>query len=258
MTAYKIPVSLTFYTTSKGHFGNRDCYRSTIERLVEDGILYSFSERVAHIKDSGEGTEDIKRFLVDHGFEIKIRKGEWDNHNHVSKNSDFPIAGYYGDMFNLMSEQSVQNNEFIFFLEDDNIINNKKELTYFLKEGVNLLRKNKDILCIRINRTDIEGWDDISKATKITKDIYVQDEDYTKYGPTLTFQPTIMRTRDWFAAVRFINKNWDQFKDSHCEIVSGHVMRYLFSDASKPFAFFDPELISCEHIGTREFAKNHG
>jgi hypothetical protein len=249
----KLPISLAFFTSTKGHWGYQDCYKHTINSISESVFTDVFSGLFAHIKNSGEGFEEIEDWLKQKGFFVKIRDGIWDNHGTIFESEE--VLGYYGDMLNLLSENDLLKNEFILFCEDDNTINCNGDFTEFLSRGMSLLKNRADILSVRINRTDCANWNDLSKSTKIDDYIYLQNEDYTKVGPTLTFQPTIMRTRDWYSSVRFINNNWNQFKNAHCELVSGFVMKYLFTDSKKPFAFFNPDKISCDHIGIEEFIK---
>ena len=246
-----LPISLTLYTTTKGHFGYKDCAKDTVDHLskIDEGC---FSNKSAHIKvcDSQEGEdkcEDLKSFFESKQIDVSTTKGNWNrkNNNHAVE--------YFKDMETLMNQDSVHDNEFILFHEDDWIINTQKPLMYLLQEGIRLMKGNKDILCVRINA---DTNTDLSKTSKITKDIYIQNEDYTQYGPTITFQPTLMRTRDWYAAVRQINRNDLRFK-SHCELLSGMFMKGLFATVSTPFAFFDPNTINATHIGSEEFAKEN-
>lgn len=248
----KIPVSITFYCTTLGHFKYQYCYKHSLSHLNEKLSLSSFNSLDAHIKiSSGQDdvANEIKSDLKNFGFNVYTTEKDWNRkgNNHA--------AGYYADMLTLMSTTTVQQSPYVLLLEDDWLINCEKDLALYLSKGIELLKKCPEILCVRIND---EINKDVTKSARVSNEIYLQNEDYSDFGATLTFQPTIMRARDWLAAVRFINKNWGQFKCSHCEIVSGHVMRYLFSDSSRPFAFFDPDQINATHIGSEEFAKAHG
>jgi len=246
----KLPISLTLYTTTKGHFGCKTNYQHTVKSLSNQISIKEFGSATAHIKISEgemEGGLEMSEFLSKAGLNILSTEKNWnrEGNNHAE--------GYFQDMMVMMNSESVHKNEFILFLEDDWIINTDK-LDFWLSEGVKCLKKNKDILCVRIND---EINKDVSRATSINKYIYTQDSDYTIYGPTLTFQPTLMRTRDWYAAVRHINKDWEKVKNQHCELISGYYMHSLFSNSPTPFAFFDPEKINATHIGTEKFAKEN-
>ena len=246
-----LPVSLTLYTTTKGHFGYKDCPKHTVDHIstIGEGC---FSSKSVHIKvcdnkDGDEKFKDLDRYFKKKSFNVVSTKGSWNR-----KNNNHAIE-YFKDMETLMNEDLVHDNEFIFFHEDDWIINTEKPLIYLLQEGIKYMRRNKDLICVRVN-ADINT--DISKATKISNDIYLQNEDYTQFGPTITFQPTLMRTRDWYAAVRQINRNDLRFK-SHCELLSGMFMKGLFATVNTPFAFYDPNVINATHIGSEEFAKEN-
>jgi len=248
----KIPISVCLFTTTRPRWGFIDCYKHTIERLNQSIPLSDFGNLSAHIKISDdshfEKADEMEDWLSGRGFNVLRTHKNWD------KVGDQHAEGYYGDMYTLMSTQAVQNQPYMLLLEDDWLINGEDLIGYF-KKGVELLKKNKDVLCVRVND---EINQDVSRATKIGANIYAQNKDYTKFGETLTFQPTILRVRDWYAAVRFINKNWHQLKGNHCELVSGSIMKYLFSDKEEGcFTFFDPAKLSAKHIGTEEFANEH-
>lgn len=237
----KFPISVTLYSTSKGHH-NQDTYAHTIKHLAAKLPLDSFGSLNVHIKVSeghGEKAMGMIEDLHKSGFFTYVTQGDWnrEGNNHAE--------AYYKDMLTLMSQDTVHQNEYILFLEDDWLIN-CDNLAFWLSEGIKCLKNNKDILCVRVND---EINQDVSKATTINKYIYVQNRDAGRWGPTLTFQPTLMRTRDWYCAVRQINRDWELIKNQHCELLSGFYMSRLFSNSPTPFAFFDPSKINATHIG---------
>jgi hypothetical protein len=249
----KIPVSVCLFLTTKDRYAYRNFYRHTIDRLNQSIPLCNFGNLSAHIKISADNHIstfiEMENWLESKGFDVFSTHKIWD------KVGNQHAEGYYQDMNTLLAQDCVHSNPYMLLLEDDWLINCDNLDKYFA-EGIKLLRDNKDILCVRIND---EMNKNASKAKKITRNIYTQTKDNTKFGETITFQPTLFRTRDWYAAVRLINKNWEQFKHQHCELVSGNVMKYLFSDKEEGcFAFFDPEKLNCTHIGTEEFAGNYG
>ena len=246
-----LPISLTLYTTTKGHFGYKDCIKHTVNHLknVADGC---FTSEFAHIKTcEGEEGEKVRQemtsFLEGRKINVLSTTKDWNR-----KRNNHAIE-YFADMETIMNNNDVHQNRFIFFHEDDWIINTDKKLIQLLQDGIKLLNENKEILCVRVN-ADIDK--DTSKATKIGNDIFLQNENYTRYGPTITFQPTLMRTRDWYAAVRAINRS-ELRLTQHCELLTGYFMKSLFSDSMTPFAFFDPNVINATHIGSEEFAKEN-
>lgn len=245
----QIPISICLFTTTKGHY-KFNTHNHTLNRLNELIPLDDIG-KFAHVKvSSGHNNklEKISHDLSKFGFKTLYTEQDWnrEDNNHAS--------AYYQDMLTLLNHNDVHKNPYILFLEDDWLINCEGDLLFYFKEAIKYLKEDKDLLAIRINH---EINKDTSKAFRVNNNFYLQNKDYTQYGPTLTFQPTIMRTRDWYTSVRLINKNWEQFKNQHCELVSGNVIRYLFSDSARPFAFFNPEKLNCTHIGCKEFIEKH-
>lgn len=242
----KIPISLTIYSTTKGHYGN-DTLETTIKHLNKKFLIEEFGCAYCHLKVSTGHEEKSLKITKDnkkYGIKTISTIKDW------NRQDNNMAEAYFLDMYRLMSENDIHSNPYVFFLEDDWLINTDFDLNFYFSEAIKLLKKDSTMLAVRINN---EEHSDTSKSVKINNTFFLQGKNYTQYGPTLTFQPTIMRTRDWYATVRFINKNWYVFKDQHCELVSGNVMRYLFADNPTPFAFFNPDKVNCKHIGTKDF-----
>jgi hypothetical protein len=179
-------------------------------------------------------------FLQRNDFHILNTCGNW-----AHKDSSHAV-GYYKDMLSVFN--SIPHTEFTFVEEDDWLIHSKNPFNYCVEVATKFLRENKNALCVRINS---EPDKRINGATKVREGIYRQDEDFTKFGSTFTFQPCILRTRDWWHSLRIINNNLHLLDSVHCEILSGQVFKQ-FSDDKSPFYFFDPDLVWCEHIGEKE------
>ena len=238
-------LGFVFYTSTKGHFGRKEIYQDTLNNLYSQfPSLYSLV-KVAHIKASpGEEpiAEDIEKWILEKDETWAVIKtiGSW-SHGNPSH-----AVEYYKDMLTAFSHESLREIPYVLFNEDDFIwkVNGDKYLSYLFSSAISLLKQDENAMCVRIN-ADTDLVNDKDKRTGI---FYRQSFDRNQYGPTFTFQPTIVRRLEWYHALRLINKNSHILNSRHCELVSGDAMKN-FSDSCEPFYYFDPNLVTCHHIG---------
>lgn len=250
-------LAIVLYTSTKGHFGYKDCYKHTVERMESEIPFFDEYTKVANIKRSpSDGEEqfiEMEAYLNEKGFSVTTVKGEW-SHNKSSHSN-----GYYRDMLNALSQTCLHKHRYVLLMEDDWLLNFGGLFSRAATKAISFLDKDFKSLCVRINHNVHK---DLSKAEESPYNwIYRQNLDYTKYGPTFTFQPTIVRLKEWYHSVRLINKAIDMKPDLldsyHCELISGDTLKQ-FSDSAVPFYFFDPNIINATHIGEEEWIENHG
>lgn len=235
-------IAFTFFITTRGHYGRKDIWRETIYHWYDVMPTFEMYPKFVHIKISdGEEKlgEEIKDQLEEIDFKVLTTQKDW-KHNDSSH-----AVGFYEDMLKLYSDTELHKYKYSILHEDDWLWKSSSNLSYLLNLGRRFLDENLDALCVRVND---ERHKDKSKSFKASDKIYGQRVDYTPFGTTMTFQPTILRTLEWYHALRLINKNKEVLKQRHCELVSGDVMKN-FSDSKTPFYFFDPDVLSAEHIG---------
>lgn len=236
-------LAIVLYTSTKGHFGQKNLFKHTVKRLEQKIPLFSDFFKLAHIKIS-PGEEEfggqMANWLFGMGWKVKFTVGEW-NHNNQSH-----AVGYYKDKLRIFSFPQLHKYKYTLFVEDDWLINVDENRTQILLDGaLDFLDHNLDALCVRINN---EKEEPNPADAKVRNFLYCQGLTRNQYGPTFTFQPTIVRTSEWYHSLRLINKNLHILEHKHCEIVSGEAM-HNFSDSFTPFYYFDPKLISATHIG---------
>lgn len=239
-------LTLVLYSSTRGHWGFKNSYEFTINNLKK--IFRSDFDRLnkyCNVKRGSEEDEyktfcEMDQFLTKNGFKVLATDGAW-SHNNSSH-----AVGYYQDMLSVFD--NIYHTEYTFVCEDDWLIHSEEPFWACLESGIDFLNKNKNALCIRINSEPDKRKDG---ATEVRRGIYRQDESFTPYGSTFTFQPTIVRTRDWWHSLRIINQNLHLLETTHCELLSGYVFKQFSNDTS-PFYFFNPDLIWCEHIGEKE------
>lgn len=246
-------LAIILYTSTKGHFGYKNCYKHTVKRMQSVIPFFDEYTKISHIKYSENEEKqlsEMKSFLNENGFEVICSKGDWSHGNNSHAN------GYYKDMLTALSTSAVHKYNYVLKIEDDWLLNFNNSYTQAVSKAISFLEEDLNALCVRINH-DIN--DDLSKANeKVSGYIYQQGLNYTEYGPTFTFQPTIVKLKEWYHSVRLINKQIDKdpslLNKIHCEIISGQTLK-LFSDYKSPFFFFNPKIINAKHIGQEDEIK---
>jgi hypothetical protein len=238
-----LPITLAFFTTSKGHFGNQNIYLKTLEDFENGGYFPLFSDSFAHCKVSdkdndwffNEQRENIEKYIKN----VRYSKEEW---SHFSPSHSI---GQLKDISKLIEEI---NTEFIFHFEDDWLIRPMTDnLEKYLNDAIRLLKLNPQIMQVRISR----HADDENHYKTLTKLL-----DYNKQGEIWSFNPHIARTRDVQLICNLINSNWNNIEDLinkgqvNSELVFTEYSKFL-SRYDKPFYSFKPELIRALHIGTK-------
>lgn len=236
-------MNLCFFTTTKGHFGRKDIYKITVENLFSKVPYHYFFNRVAHIKVSpGEESvaDEMEGYLTSRKFHVLKSLGEWQHHK-MSHGYE-----YNKDIYAMFSNDIVGRDRFSLWLEDDWILNGE-DVGYKLSEAQNFLKFDPNYLSVRVNA---ERYDD-DKILDNGK-FKVQKENYTNWGPTFTFQPTVVKTDSIHYAYTLLRRNWEQMKHLHVELQSTYCIRGLVANPT-PFAMFDYDQLNCTHIGAPPF-----
>jgi hypothetical protein len=248
-------LGIVLYTSTKGHFGYTDCYKHTVNRLIQCfPHCWESLVRVAHIKysstDNAEILSEMIRFLKEKGFDVLTSTGDW------SHNTSSHANGYYQDMEKALGYWPLHKKRYVLVCEDDWLLNFQTNPTSSIINAINLMDRDLNTMCVRINHDIHQNLQEAEES--VVEGIFRQGLKYTEYGPTFTFQPTIVRLKEWYHSVRLINKKASKhetfFNDVHCELVSGEMLK-VFSDSEKPFCFFDPRKVNAEHIGEEDWIK---
>ena len=243
-------LNLIFFTSTKGHFGHKDIYKHTLNDLATKIDPKLLDKKVAHIKIS-PGEEDLavemRAFLYQWGFnEVLSTVADWShNANHgeeytkdITKTLDF--LSTYGAA------------EYTLWMEDDYVFQYKNSL-FKLKDpfqmAINSLKDDLGNMVVRFNLDKPSP----NAIEKVNCCVNRQKENYTQWGPTVTFQPTIYRTKDlWWAYCIFIKNNWEKLKNVHIELRSGYSL-FPLTNKKEPFLEFDYDIARSVHIGVKNY-----
>ena len=142
-------INLILFTTTKGHFNNREIYKKTLLDLftkINKNLFFKF----AHIKISPgdeKFADEMQKFLHSLDFTVDKTVGSSSHNNAINHG-----IGYTQDIIKTFYNNKLHKNQYSLWLEDDWIFNVKKNnLEYYITYAINELINNKDLLCFRFN-----------------------------------------------------------------------------------------------------------
>lgn len=231
------------YTTTQGHWKRRDRYQKTVNNFQHQVQSHADPYYVASIKQSPGDTEfcnEMTDWLSDRGFTVSAQEGAF-SHGHESHQLE-----YLRDVERL---NSLIKTEFLYHSEDDWLArpHDDQSISLYIDMAIKLLRDRSEIMQVRIPRFTNEP--DRINGLLAKHGINTRAErmdDYFWRSGDWSNNPYVARTRDVRAALTFV-KNSNLPK--HSEHGLGRAMAAL-GWCELPFAFFDPSVIRCGHIGT--------
>lgn len=235
--------TLCLYTTTQGHWKRRDRYQATVESFQSQVLPHHEPHYVASIKQSpgDEGLAlDMNYWLIEHGFTTSLAQGSF-SHGHESHQIE-----YLWDMARL---SPLVHTEYVFHAEDDWLLkaHDNQFISLYIDMAIKLLRDHPEIMQVRIPRFSDEPARINGLLAKhgINTRAERMDEYFWRSGDWSN-NPYVARTRDIRAALTFV-------KNSNLPKHSEHGMSVamkMIGWCELPFAFFDPSIIRCGHIGT--------
>ena len=156
-------LAIVLYTSTKGHFGYKDCYKHTVERMEKEIPFFNSFTKVAHIKysekDGEEQLVEMESFLNEKGFFVEITQGDWQHNNESHAN------GYYRDMLTALSKPCLHKFPYVFAVEDDWQLSFNNKFSLAVSEALSYLDKDLNMLCVRVNR---DTHNNVEQSSKIT------------------------------------------------------------------------------------------
>ena len=229
------------YATTQGHWKIRDRYRATVESFQSQVLPHHGPCYLASIKESpGDDCGVMAGWLLDRGFTVSAQQGSF-THGHESHQLE-----YLRDVERL---NPLIKTEFLYHSEDDWIArpHDGQSLSLYIDMAIKLLRDRPEIMQVRIPRFS----DEPTRINRLLAKHGINTraermDDYFWRSGDWSNNPYVSRTRDIRAALTFV-KNSNLPK--HSEHGLGRAMAAL-GWCELPFAFFDPSIIRCGHIGT--------
>lgn len=235
-----IPISLLFFTSTKGHFGHKDVYLTTLNHLERQIPLATFAAKVAHIKvgtDDGEAGARMATELERRGFKVIQTVADW-------KRGTSHQQAYMADVVRVSKEVSIYANPHIWWLEDDEAIRcHEGSLEEVLARMVRLVESSPDVLSARFLRAG-----DLASSP-----ILKQEKDHF-WSPHLNFQEPLMRSRDFDLVCKIIEHNWAQIQQIQCEML-WRLMLAPFSRSELKHIVWNPGYAETIHLGTPDYPR---
>lgn len=242
-----LPITLLFFTTTKGHFDRRDIYAKTLKDWNDNSYLNLFEYKYAHIKDGGEQNVDemVAKFNNYWFDKVLVTEGKF---QHFSPSHSL---GQLQDIGKLAAEINKDETPYLLILEDDWLVRTKNkdfDLSHFLERAMFFLDENPNISQVRIPRhlNDFEHY----KTLRPEADSFYSQNDIYSFNPHIARTEDLQIISNSVAAnaeiiTEYINKGM-----INSELTFTQFARQLRGDYG--FWSFSSDLIQAFHIGTPE------
>lgn len=233
--------ALVLFTTTKGHFGHKEIYKTTVLNLENKiGGLDYFPLKLAHIKESeSDSAAEMKLWLESKGFEVLVTKGRW-SHGDLSHQQE-----YLRDIHKTFNHRILQTFPHALWLEDDFVFVEKSaRLADSLSVAREVLKFDHNVLGFRFLR---EGDNDIKQRTSAKP----YGENLFSQRVEFSFNPTVVRPRDVFINMSLLAKNI-HYLSRHCELAYTQIAQ-MITESDAPFVCLEPDQAFVRHVGTKEF-----
>lgn len=233
-----LPISFVFMTSTKGHFGYKDIWRTTLDHWDHQLPLSSYSIKVAHIKITpGEETlgEDMATELRHRGFVVLTTVAAW------SRGQSHQNA-YLSDQIKVSKELTLYSNPYILFVEDDSpIVCERTTLEQMLSEMCNVLAF-PDVLSARVMRR--QDWPPAGQYEGVNS-TWLRHEH-------INFQPTLMRSHQFYTMLKTAEDNLASASSVQIEML----WRLILAPQSRvtlPHLVIRPEIAHTVHLGSPDY-----
>lgn len=237
-------LNFLFFMTTKGHFGRKDLYRTTINNFNRLAKIEDF-DKFLSIKIFTGDQEEARKIIQ----EINYTTFPWFNPDKkITDESPYKDYAYYllgnylADIANVYSQKVLLNNEYTFLCEDDSpLIINNYNLEYYITKAISELEKDKNLFSVHFQRIGIFKEDSDYKKININSE-FTPSHDYN-------FQNQVFRTKEMFEVANIIKANWEILRNVHTERAVK-----LAIDARNPKSkhiSFNPFNTHSIHIGTQ-------
>lgn len=232
-----VPITLGFFTSTRGHWGRRDDWVKTLRHWDSQYPLVGFN-LLAHVKVSpgDEALGDTMRDQLEKmGFKVLVTNGIW------SRGLSHGCA-YLNDMVTMSKEPSLYTRPYFLLLEDDSPLrlNDAPSLESLLLQSCQLLQDNYELVTVRtIRRGDYEGG---------VRQLGDAPDGRAFYSPFTDFQPMIIRSLDFHRLGIVLEGRQDLCSTVQCEALWAAILS-AFSRNPLKHLVWKPDWVEAVHIG---------
>lgn len=241
-----LPLNLLLMTSTKGHYGRHDIYKTTANDLLRwDDI---FPNKIVHIKvdpDNSSFLPEMEKFFKERNYFVIASSGEW-KHGDESHQT-----GYLCDLYKAIRHETTQSAPYLLFMEDDWLLDpDNGNFHRVAQYAIQSLSSKPDLLQCRIPRfhNEFERINNLMDKHGLDRQaIRFSDDKSMFYCNDWSNNPYFCRSRDLKLALKMIfsMKGFGH----HAEHSVGAAMSFL-SDSHYPFAVFENQDAMTRHIGT--------
>lgn len=235
------PITLAVFATTKGHFDHRNIYKSTINDLFNQVGRNFFADNVVHIKrEAGDETifSEMSEFFSSHGFNILVSHGSWKHYDQSH------YIEHAKDVITLMSNQLVQRNQYVFWLEDDFLLRTvNDDLLAAFKKSVSLLESNPNILNVRFLKNQAD--------TELLQDYRNETYEIFSHNDVFSFNPSLLRSRDAWLLAKGFKTYYFNNTHIHIERFATEVLKSIPFETKGIFSSFQLDYAKAVHIGEK-------
>ncbi len=240
---HPLPIALCLFTSTKGHFGHRDVYRTTLNHLDRQVPLNTFGARVAHIKVGSSVEEQaiatvMEADLEGYGFEVITTVADW------SRGQSHQLA-YMEDVVRVSKHPSVTRQPYMLWLEDDSTITpHECSAEDLLLRSCQMLADDNELTSVRLLRAG-----DLSTSPMVDE---VGADARFFHSPHFNFQPALLRSRDFYLGARLVEANPEGAATIQCEMLWRMVLT-IFSRSPRQHRVYHPSFAETIHLGTPDY-----
>jgi hypothetical protein len=238
----KLPIALALFSSTRGHYGHKTIYQTTINELALRAPLGLFESLNVHIKRSGDDNdafESMSKWFTDKGFNVISSSGEW-KHHHPSH-----FVEHGKDIGRILTDNTIQKSQYIMWLEDDVVLTGD-DIGRQLAQAVDHLKERPLTVAVR--------WLDYSQGTETLLNIHQVTPDIIIHRDVFSFRVSVLRSRDARVLGRHFIVNYPENMGTHIERYATEILRFI-SGADYPFAAFDKAVGRHIHIGSPEYSR---
>jgi hypothetical protein len=237
-------IQLIWFQTTKGHFGNENIYKYTLDNLKKNIDLNYFDKKFLSLKvfNNDEYQEILEDFS---NFKYFIWHLEDSRINDESPYKDYAyylLNNYLADICNFYSSLT-EYSEYSYLIEDDSPeIVIKNSLCDFLENGINFLKNNPNIFSINLMRVGIP-----SEKEYLNHPLTFKNE-FSNESHSYNFQNQLFRTEDMIKVVNNIKNKYYKYMNLHTELALETGIRETYPGCSN--ITYNPRVINSIHIGS--------
>lgn len=231
-----LPISLCFYTCTRGHYKRHTDYRLTLDHWDRQVPLSLLGERIAHLKVD-PAQQDIAATmateLVSRGFHVIHTLGSWERGLSMG-------ASYMADVVTVSKECRLYSQPYYLHLEDDSpLVSHRRSLEDVLLHSCQMLTEDHELVTVRTRRRADDRGPEVAHPQPDPRWFWSQD---------VNLQPLLMRSTTFYQLAQVLERNPEACQRVQCEALWRRILDQ-FSRSPHRHLVWECDEIEAAHIG---------